>query len=137
MNETVWNTTMASMTMDSSGMLPILLVILIGTVLIGVLGFALSNLERYKRIWAFLGKLGMSAVYFAYGLCIVVPAVLLYFLIGWLVDISETWHIDPIWIVYIIGGYAGISLLGYGVKIMVDRAKKMHGEMEENVNEHH
>lgn len=125
MNETAWNTALNS-SMSTSSLITLLIFAGIVAVLIGVVGFGLSNLERYKRIWAFLGKLGMSAVYFAYGLCIVVPAVLLYFLIGWLIDISETWHIDPIWIVYIIGGYGGISVIGWFVRKAVERLKTLH-----------
>jgi hypothetical protein len=131
MNETVWNTT-SSMTMDSSGMLPLLLVLLVGMILIGVFGFALSNLEKYKKLWAILGAMGTSFVYFAYGLCVVVPMVLLYFLIGWLIDFTEGMYIDPIWFVYLIGGYAGITCIGYLVKRAIDRATKLHGEMKES-----
>lgn len=132
MNETAWNTTLnPSMSMGSSGLITLLIFVGIVAVLIGVVGFGLSNLERYRRIWAILGAMGTSVVYFAYGLCIVVPAMLLYFLIGWLIDISETWHIDPIWIVYIVGGYAGISCIGYVVKRAIDRAKRLQGEMKE------
>jgi hypothetical protein len=138
MNETAWNTTLnSSMSMGSSGLITLLIFAGIVAVLIGVVGFGLSNLERYKRIWAILGAMGTSVVYFAYGLCIVVPAVLLYFLIGWLIDISETWHIDPIWIVYIVGGYAGISCIGYVVKRAIDRAKWLQGEMKEVEQDEH
>ena len=139
MNETAWNTALnSSMSMGSSGLITLLIFAGVVAVFIGVVGFGLSNLERYKRIWAFLGKLGMSAVYFAYGLCIVVPAVLLYFLIGWLIDFTEGMHIDPIWIVYIVGGYAGISCIGYVVKRAINRAERLQGEMEEvEQDEHH
>jgi uncharacterized membrane protein YuzA (DUF378 family) len=109
MNETMWNVTNSSMTMDSSGMLPLLLILLMGTILIGALGFALSNLEKYKKLWAILGAMVTSIIYFAYGLCVVVPMVLLY-----------------------IGGYAGITCIGYLVKRAIDRATKLHGEMKES-----
>jgi hypothetical protein len=130
MNETVWNA-QSSMTMDSSGLISILIILAVAFVPIGVVGFAITNLERYRRIWAILTAMGTSVVYFVYGLCVVVPLVCLYFLISWLIDFTEGFNIDPIWILYIIGGYAGISALGWIVKKGIDRAKVLHGEMKE------
>ncbi len=132
MNETVWNATNSSMAMDSSGLWSILIIFVIGAILIGVIGFGITNLERYKRIWAVLTAMGTSVLYFAYGLCVVVPMVCLYFLISWLIDFTEGFHIDPIWIVYLIGGYAGVSAIGWFVKNAVGRAKLLHEEMKEN-----
>lgn len=131
MNETVWNTTNSAMSMNSaSGMISILIVLGIALVFVGVVGFALSNLERYKRIWAILEKIGTSAVCFAYGLCVVVPIVLLYFIITWVITISEEYHLDPIWIVYIILGYGGISVIGWFVRKAVERLKTLQKEVQ-------
>lgn len=131
MNETVWNTTNSAMSMNSaSGMISILIVLGIALVFVGVVAFALSNLERYKRIWAILEKIGTSAVCFAYGLCVVVPIVLLYFIITWVITISEEYHLDPIWIVYIILGYGGISAVGWFVRKAVERLKTLQKEVQ-------
>lgn len=130
MNETVWNA-QSSMTMDSSGLISILIILAVAFVLIGVVGFAITNLERYRRIWAILTAMGTSVVYFVYGLCVVVPLVCLYFMISWLIDFTEGFHIDPIWVVYLIGGYAGVSAIGWFVKNAVSRAKLLHKEMRE------
>lgn len=114
---------------SASGMISILIVLGIALVFVGVVGFALSNLERYKRIWAILEKIGTSAVCFAYGLCVVVPIVLLYFIITWVITISEECHLDPIWIVYIILGYGGISVIGWFVRKAVERLKTLQKEV--------
>lgn len=115
---------------SASGMISILIVLGIALVFVGVVGFALSNLERYKRIWAILEKIGTSAVCFAYGLCVVVPIVLLYFIITWVITISEEYHLDPIWIVYIILGYGGISVIGWFVRKAVERLKTLQKEVQ-------
>jgi len=131
MNETVWNTTNSAMSMYSaSGMTSILIVLGIAVTLVGVVAFALSSLERYKRIWAILEKIGTSAVCFAYGLCVVVPIVCLYFIITWLIDISKDYHLDPIWIVYILVGYGGISMIGWFVRKAVERLKTLQKEVQ-------
>jgi len=137
MNEIVWNATTSSMAPDTSGLASISIVLIIGIVAVGVIGFAITNLERYKRIWAILEAMGTSILYFAYGLCVVVPIVCLYFLISRLIDFTEEFHIDPIWIVYLIGGYVGVSAIGWLVKNVVGRAKLLHEEMKESEDEHH
>ena len=129
--EAVWNTTNSAMTMDSSGTLSIMLILMVGSLTIGVLLLAISNLERYKRIWAILTKMGTSVVCFAYGLCVVVPLVGIYFLLTWIIDLTKTYHLDPIWLVYIAGGYAGISAIGWFVKNTIGRIKILHKEMKE------
>lgn len=135
MNEMAWNSTISSTTMDSSGLASLITILVVFGAAIIVGGFALSNLERYKRIWAILAAMGKSALYFAYGLCVVVPVVCLYFLISWLIDFTEGFHIDPIWIVYLIGGYAGISVVGWLAKKGADRATAMHEKMKEGEKE--
>lgn len=136
MNETAWNTTLNS-SMSMGSLTTLLIFAGIVAVLIGVVGFAITNLERYRRIWAILTAMGTSVVYFVYGLCVVVPLVCLYFMISWLIDFTEGFHIDPIWVVYLIGGYAGVSAIGWFVKNAVSRAKLLHKEMREDEDEHH
>jgi hypothetical protein len=131
--ETTWNTTESISlvnTMDSSGFISILIIIGLCAVLVGVLGFALTSLERYRKIWAILTKMGTSVLYFAYGCCVIVPLVMAYIILTWLIEIAGDWHIDPIWIVYLIGGYVGISAIGWIVKRTVDRAKELHKEVK-------
>lgn len=129
--ETTWNTTQSlSNSMDASGWFP--LIFILGVIILALtISFALSSLERYKRIWAILTKMGTSVLYFAYGLCVIVPLVIGYFLLSWLFEyFTRDFTFDPIWIVYIIGGYAGISTLGWIVKRGIDRVKELHKEVE-------
>lgn len=97
----------------------------IGIALVVII-FGLSSLERYRRLWRILSVMGSSAVCFAYGLGVVFPIAVFYFVITTLIDTFGTGWFRFDWIAYAALGYFVISGIGYVVKRALARAKDLH-----------
>jgi hypothetical protein len=108
-----------------SGLIFTLLIVMIG---IGILIYGLSALERYKRLWTAIEWYARTLIYTAYGfvLCGVVGGI---YLICNSVA-SAAGSIDPLIIVYVVGGYIGVTVLGYVGVLAYRKLRERHAEMK-------
>lgn len=125
-----YNSSMSSEqnTMSLDGMLGINLAIFIITNGMGILIYGLSALERYKRLWSAIKWYAKSLIYTAYGfvLCGVVGGI--YLICNSVASAASS--IDPMIVVYVVGGYVGVTILGYVGVLVYRKLREQHAEMK-------
>ena len=125
-----YNSTMAYSSMSGvsnmSNWFSILSLVAIAAVLLGIMLYGLGDLKRFKRIEKILKMISKSLMYFGYGIGALVFLAIPTGAIYLLATETASGNTFPIkFIGYGIGGYAGISLLGYFVKKkIVDKWKE-------------
>jgi len=119
-----WNVTTTSMTNTvDPGMLFFLVVIMAGV--IGLM-LIITSIQRYTTLMNYIEKWFNSLKYTVYGTGVATVGYVLYIICGLISQAGSA--IDPIWIAYAIGGYAGLTVLGWVAAKIVNRIKAMHSE---------
>jgi hypothetical protein len=111
-----------------SGLVPIALTIIIIMLGMGILIYGLSALERYKRLWAAIEWYAKTLIYTAYGvvLCGVVGGI--YLICNTVASAASS--IDPLIVVYVVGGYVGVTVLGYVGVLAYRKLREQHVAMK-------
>jgi hypothetical protein len=119
-----WNSTQSNvMVSNTAGLAPILF---IGLLLMAVVGLAIiiTSLEQFSWFMNLIDNAIHSVRYTIYGVGITFVGALLYAIFVMLM--TATRGFDPIWYVYGIAAYAGVTVLGWGGSKIAEKIVSMH-----------
>lgn len=88
---------------------------------------AISSVQRFKKLKGIIKFLVDSFNYFLIGIAALVVMAIPAGLIYWEIKNASEGNVAPItWTIYLVGGYAAISFIGYLAKKLVNRIKRLN-----------
>ena len=106
-----------------------MLVVLAAIILMTLL---FTNIERYTKFFEGVEWLISTIKYALYGTGVVAILVAIWMVCSVAVAVGDGVGFKPEWIAYGIGGYIGLSVLGWGAEKVVARAANMHAQYVES-----
>jgi len=126
-----WNATQSSVVGSSvDGGVVLALLVIMATVILGFI--LLTSIERYTKFFETIGWLLTTIKYALYGVGVVSILAAVWSVCSMVVAIGGGVGFKPEWVVYAIGGYIGLSILGWGAEKVVSRAANMHAQYVES-----
>jgi hypothetical protein len=114
--------------LNSVNPIPLLYLIVL-CIIIAVLGFAISSIQAYKKLWDALSLIIGTLKYTATGLAVAGIGYALYLICNFLAEFGG--KIDPIYYAYAVGGYIALTVIGYVAWMAGKRLKAYHAQMKE------
>ena len=118
-----WNSTNSGLVVNSVGLAPLLFIGIL-VIAVGGLAIIITSMERFSWFMDLVNNAVNSIKYTVYGVGISGVGLLCYAIFNMLM--TATKGFDPIWYVYAIGVYVGLTVLGWVGANVAGKVKVMH-----------